>query len=445
MTDNYFIILYILFLVPLAAVFIWEILRLRASLSRLRASEADLRASEAGLRARAQAAAEELSRVASERDAFESANMAAQKNLAAAAEKVSSLESRLKERAEQENALREKLTADFQNLSNRIFDSAREKLVGANLEQMGLAIAPLKASISEFRAKLEALGDAEARNNASMAAHIETLVNANRQIGERAESLATALRSNNKVAGNWGETVLERVFESCGFVEGVHYKSQKSYRDADGAQKRLMPDFVVYLPDSRSIVVDSKLSLVDYADYSAAESGEQKRAALAKFKRSAREHLLEFEGKYNNLPDVTCGFKVMFMPIESAYQLLLKEDPKLISDAFDANVLIAGPASVMAVLKIAEIAHRNAAFEKNIREICRVGSLLQKRIEIFARKFDALGAKIDGVKKEYDGVRTTLDSGSQSLMLTAQKFAESSKSANMNFEEELENEDEGRK
>lgn len=385
--------------------------------------------------ARADSLLRENSELKAERAELLKTKIDAEKRLSAAEERAAALAERVKNRPEEERAMREKFAADFENLSNKIFESAREKMSSSNIEQIGLILAPLKNNLREFRERVETLNETSARNNASMGTQIESLVKMNAQLGDEARNLASALRSNNKVAGNWGETVLQRIFESCGFVEGIHYRSQKSYADVDGTQKRLMPDFVVYLPNSRSIVVDSKLSLPDFTDYCAAPDAAAKRAALAKFRKSVREHLKEFAGKYDNLPDVTCDFKLMFVPVEGAYNLIVDEDPALLADAYSSNVLVAGPTGVMAVLKFAEIAYRNEAFAKNLREICNVGRLLHERVELFSRRFEALGNKINSLQKDYLDAQKTLSQGGKSVLDTAKRFLEKSKTADIDFEQ----------
>ncbi len=414
-----------------------ELLKARERILQSVERENALSVSVATEKARADNMQSDCERLRVERETLEQLNLSARTALAAAEEKILQLSDRVKNRTEEELAIRQKFASDFENLSNKIYESAREKMSASNLEQVGLALAPLKTTIKEFRERIETLGEIGSRNNASMQTHIETLAKMNNQLGEEARNLTAALRSNNKVAGNWGETVLLRIFESCGFIDGVHFRSQKNYPDSDGLQKRLMPDYVVYLPENRSIVVDSKLSLVDFVNYCSSDEPVAKRAILQKFKKSVREHLSEFAGKYNNLPDITCGFKMMFMPVEGAYDLIVAEDPQLLSDAYEQNVLIVGPTSVMTILKFAEIAYRNEAFSKNIKEICKTGNNLYKRVELFAKRFEGLGAKIVSLQKDYSDTRTTLSQGSRSVLETAKRFIEKSKTANIDFEEEL--------
>lgn len=207
------------------AVGVWKLTSVARNAKRLAENSersAEMLAQLASETARADSLLRENAELKSERAELLKTKIDAEKRLSAAEERAAALAERIKNRGEEEKAMREKLAADFENLSNKIFESAREKMSSSNIEQIGLVLAPLKNNLREFRERVETLNETSARNNASMGTQIESLVKMNTQLGDEARNLASALRSNNKVAGNWGETVLERIFESCGFVEGIH-------------------------------------------------------------------------------------------------------------------------------------------------------------------------------------------------------------------------------
>ena len=346
-----------------------------------------------------------------------------ERRLAASLEKISFLEAKLAGRESDEKKLREQMSSDFELLSTRIFESARDKITRESGDKISLVLKPLRENIEEFRKRLEDLSKSAACDRASMGSHIKSLVDMNTRLSADAQNLTSALKGNNKVAGNWGEISLARIFEACGLVEGIHYESQKSYADTSGEQKRLIPDFLVKLPGGRAIVVDSKLSLLDYAAWIEADSQAQKRAALEKFKKSVRSHLDEFAGKYNAIPEANCGFKLMYMPIEGAWELLSREDGKIFADAYSKNVLIVNPASVMAVLKFSEIVVRNAALEKNTRDISNLAARFIERAELFSERFDSLGERIRKLSESYADADKTLRDSPKSLMNTAERLA----------------------
>lgn len=169
-------------------------------------------------------------------------------------------------------------------------------------------------------------------------------------------------------------------------------------------------------------MVDSKLSLLSYSDYCSSQTPEAKRANLDKFKKSVRAHLREFSGKYNDLPDARCGFKLMFMPVEPAYELAVSSDPALLEDAYAANVLVVGPATVMSVLKYAEILVRNEAIAKNTRQIAEIGARLYERVNLFIKRFEGVGERIRMLSEDYASAKTTLMESPRSVAATARRL-----------------------
>ncbi len=348
--------------------------------------------------------------------------IAAEKALAAARQEMSALSERLEAREGAEAEMRRKLAAEFEAMSSKLLEDARAKMSSANLEQLSLVLKPMKMTISDFRERLESLSEMSLKGRAGLEKHIESLVKMNAQLSSDARNLAEALRGENKVAGNWGEAVFHRILEACGFQEGVHFRSQAGYADSGDARKRLVPDFVIDLPGGRSIVVDSKLSLLSYSDYCSAQTPEARRASLDKFKKSVRAHLREFSGKYNDLPDARCGFKLMFMPVEPAYELAVSSDPALLEDAYAANVLVVGPATVMSVLKYAEISVKNEAMAKNTRQIAEIGARLYERVNLFIKRFESVGERIRLLSEDYASARTTLSESPKSVAATARRL-----------------------
>ncbi len=368
----------------------------------------------------AQARLDEASKRISE---FEIAKENSDKLIAAQERELKIMRETINETEARYVQMRKSLNDDFQILANKIFDSTREKFVVDNAEKLSAVVNPLAENIADFRKRVESIHEAEIRSSEGVSAQIKSLVQMNTRLSDEAHNLAQALRSNNKIAGNWGETILERIFEDSGFIKGVHYRTQVNFSDSTSEQSRLMPDFIVDLPDNRSIIVDSKLSLVDYVDYCSSENTEHKRVALEKFKKSVRSHLKDFAKKYNTISSVA-GFKLMFMPIEPAYNLIIENDKTLLVDAYRENVIIVSPVSVMAILKYAQIAYRSEAFVKNIAELSKQGQNLCARIERFMKHFNAIQDKINSVQKAFDDSKKSLIEGSQSVANTAKRFYE---------------------
>ena len=404
--------------------------------TRLTARMAELYRSEAALEAALDAAKTEVASLRKDAETRLADKINAEKNLVAAEEKIATLTEKLNARKAEEDELRKKLNADFEALSNKIFEESRNKMSSTNLEQISLILKPMKSTIADFRDRIDALNEANIKGQAGLEKHIETLAKMNSELSSDAKNLALALRNENKKAGNWGEAIFKKILEDCGFQEGIHFRAQENYTDTTGEQKRLMPDFVIDLPDSRSIVVDSKISLVGYVDYCSSQTSEAKRDSLDRFKKSVRAHLKEFATKYDNLPDARCGFKLMFMPIEPAYLLAIETDTALLEDAYAANVLIVSPSTVMSVLKYAEILVKNDTVAKNTREIANIGAKLYDRVELFMERFKKLGDRIRQASEEYEDAGKTLSEGSRSILNTARKLGAKSGIGNLEQKDE---------
>ncbi len=366
-----------------------------------------------------------------------------QQDLAACRSQSEILERTNAQTQERYAELRTRLDADFQILANKVFDEARAKFVDQGSQRINSIVEPLSLNLQRFRERVDAVHDAQTRASEGVKVQIENLLKMNERLSEDAENLTAALRGNNKVAGNWGEAVLEKIFQSCGLIKGVHYRAQESFSDPTSVQSRLVPDFIVDLPDSRSIIVDSKVSLLDYVDYCSATDAAAKRESLSKFKKSTRAHLKEFAKKYDCLSGMA-GFKLMFIPIEPAYNLIVESDKTLLFDAYADNVIIVSPTSVMAILKYAQIAYRNEAVSKNLGELSKCGRLLCDRINGFLERFSAIQTRIDGLQNAYNASKTALSEGTQSVSKTARRFYELSQKSlegqNKEIEKELENE-----
>ena len=393
-----------------------EIEKQRAEISQQSVENAVSKTECANAQARLNEALQEISKLVSEKDKI-------QKISAGQESELKFMRETLQENEQRYLQMRKQLNDDFQILATKVFDSTREKFATEGAEKISVLVEPLRANIKDFKERVETIHDNEVRASAKVSEQIENLLKMNTRLSDEANKLSTALRSNNKVAGNWGEIVLERIFEESGLIKDVHYRTQVNFSDSTTQQSRLMPDFIVDLPDNRSIIVDSKLSLVDYTDYCACQTAEQKRQSLEKFKKSVRAHLREFSKKYNAISNVA-SFKLMFMPIEPAYNLVVEADKTLLADAYRENVIIVSPVSVMAILKYAQIAYRSEAFVKNIGELSKQGRLLAERIERFLKNFNALQERINALQKTFDDSKKALSDGTQSVANTALRFHE---------------------
>ena len=255
----------------------------------------------------------------------------------------------------------------LQNATREILGQRTRELSQQNTVQMTAIIDPLKETIREMRTAMDNSRDTHNKNTASLEKAIEEVMKRTREIGAEADKLASALRNENKVQGNWGELILDELLESQGLKEGIHYEKQVTLRDRTGkailneeSGKRMIPDTILHYPDGKDAVIDSKVSLTAFVDYQNAETDEARAEALQRHVRSVRQHVAELARKdysaYIKLPRQALNYVIMFVPNEGALQLALAEAPELWREAFSKGVFITGEQNLTAALRIIQIA-----------------------------------------------------------------------------------------
>lgn len=252
-------------------------------------------------------------------------------------------------------------------MAQQLMDAQAQRLKEENKENMGTITQPLKDAISEMRKAITDNTKDHTAQNASLKEQLRLMMESNREIGEKAESLANVLRRDNKVSGNMGEIILGDLLASQGLTEGIHYEVQARLRDEQGRPlknddtgKEMQPDVILHYPQGQDAVIDSKVSLVAYQRYVNAEDPEEKERALQDHIKSIRGHVTELArkdySKYIKAPREAVDFVIMFVPFESSLQLALANDPTLWREAFERKVFITGEQNLLGILHMIHIA-----------------------------------------------------------------------------------------
>lgn len=403
--------------IAIAAVFLWArgILKIQGLRAELAAKDAEISSARANV---------EFERASSAKLAGE--KLSAEKALSALEQKLSEADMKLARRVEEEEKLKAELNAAFENLANRIFDAAGRKITENSGERMAIVLNPLKEDLRGFKARLEELNVDGVRRNTALAEQIKALGQMNERLGREAENLAKALKGDNKVAGNWGEIVLERLLESCGLEKGREFFAQSSHsvRDEDAGLKTLRPDIVLTLPDKRCVIIDSKVSLLDYDSYCSAETQEEKKSALDRFVKSVSRHIEGLSQKrYEDIPDLrNPDFVALFMPIEPAYSLLLHANPNIIEKAYADKIVLVTPSTLMGMLRVVEHIWRGDKQQRNAIKIAEAGGKLYDKVKIFLDKFALVGNRISQISAAYADAEKTLSNGSGNIISSAEKL-----------------------
>lgn len=315
---------------------------------------------------------------------------------------------------------REQMTHQFKTLSQEILDEkakAFHESSKANLEPL---INPLREHIGRFEKQVREAYDVENRQRSALAQQIKTLEASNRAIAEDATNLTKALRGESKTQGNWGEMILETVLERSGLEKGVQYETQFAVTTEEG--KRQLPDAVVHLPESRSLVIDSKVSLTAYLRVQEAQDDASRRAALTEHIGSVRRHLKELSTKnYQGIEAIrTLDYVFMFLPSEAAYVEALRGDFELQREALAANIALVSPTTLMPILRTVENLWRLDKQERNAEAIAaRAGALYDKFVG-FTKDLDKVSRNLDTVNKSLGEARSKLTDGRGNLVRQAE-------------------------
>ena len=310
----------------------------------------------------------------------------------------------------------------FRALAADVLEQSAQGLHRNNVEQMSAAMAPLREQLMGLSRAVADTRAAGADNTASVREMVSLLLNRAEEIGRDAANLTRALKGNSKVQGDWGEAVLERLFENAGMQAGIHYNLQKSY---DTPQGRLRPDAVVYMPQDLALIVDSKVSLTAYVNYVTAEDEEMRDIALRAHLNSVRAHVSELAGKhYERLEPGSPDFVLMFIPNEGAYIAAVQNAPELMSTAMRRKVLMLSPANLMMALHLARLLWQRDTQQKNVQAIVERATLLYEKFALFRESFDGVQKALENANNAFTEARSRLYEGKGNYRSQVEKLRE---------------------
>lgn len=335
--------------------------------------------------------------------------------------KSENLAEKLVEQKQEVEKLQEKFTKEFENLANKILDEKSEKFTKSNKENIENILTPLNKKIKEFEEKVEKSQKENISIHSALKEQLLNLQTQNLKITQEAENLTKALKGDSKMQGNWGELVLERVLEKSGLEKDREYSVQQSFVRQDGS--RVMPDVIIHLPDGKKMVVDSKVSLTDYERYTNAEE-EDKPKFLKDHINSLRRHVEQLSAKkYEDLYEMESpDFVLMFVPIEPAFAIAINEDNSLYNKAFEQNIVIVTPSTLLATLRTIDSMWSNEKQQRNAIEIAKQAGALYDKFEGFVSDLTKVGKKMDEAKSEYRGAMNKLVEGRGNIVTTIEKL-----------------------
>jgi len=318
--------------------------------------------------------------------------------------------------------LQQKLTVEFENIANKILKERAAELSATSEKNIGAILNPLGDKIADFKKQVENAFNAEMRDKVSLKEQLKTLTEQNVRISDEANNLTKALKGESKTQGNWGEMILERILETSGLTKGIEYEREKVVEGAQGETYR--PDVILNLPDSKHIIIDSKVSLVAYERMISAVTDEEYKQALKDHLISLKKHVRELADKsYQNSMGVnTPDFVLLFIPIEASFSVAVQADQTLFSDAWDRKIVIVSPTTLLATLRTVASIWKQENQTKNALEIARLSGTMYDKLVGFVADWDKVKENLDRAGKSCDDAMNKLKEGNGNVFRTADRI-----------------------
>ena len=320
----------------------------------------------------------------------------------------------------------------MQNATNEMLKQRQQEMQQANATNMKQIVDPLKETIQKMETALKENKSTQETSTEAIKEKIATLVSTTMKVSVSAERLSNALTAENKTQGNWGEQKIETLLNAIGLERGLEYDAQEFLRDANGniivsadTSHRMQPDIILHLDETRDLIIDSKVSLNAFVDYTNADSDEARNLALAAHLKSVRNHVKELAKKnyasYVQAPRRSVDFVMMFVPVDAALQLALVSDATLWREAMNQGVFIVGEQNLYAALRAVQVTWTAIKQNANNKAICDTAEELIGRVGDLLERVLKLGKKLDDVNAAYTAVVEKANKG-QSVLGSAHKL-----------------------
>ncbi len=327
------------------------------------------------------------------------------------------------------NETRENLKKEFENLAHKIFEDKGKSFTATSKDSLEALLKPFREQISGFQSRINEVHQESVKGNTALEKEIHKVLDVGLEMNSQASNLTTALKGDKKTAGNWGEAQLERTLELAGLQSGEHYEAQSSFRDEQGKLK--LPDFLIKLPDGKNLVIDSKVSLVDYDRAIGADTDEQREEALNAHAQAVRNHIDDLASKdYVNLPGIgSPDFVLMFMPVEPAYIEAMKHNKELFNYGYKKGVVMVSHTTLMPILRTVANLWMIDKSNKEAREISTKAGDIYNQVCLVAERLNKLGNTLKAANNHYNDTVKGLV-GKQGLHGKVERFQQLSTRAN---------------
>lgn len=335
---------------------------------------------------------------------------------------LKNMQEKLDENKSEITKLQEKFTKDFELLATKILDEKSSKFTEQNKENLKTILNPLHEKIQTFEKKVEQTHKESIDYHAALRQQIFGLKELNEQMSKEAVNLTRALKGDSKTQGNWGELVLERVLEKSGLEKGREYFVQQSFTTEDN--KRQMPDVVIHLPDNKKMIIDSKVSLTAYEQHISEDDEDKKQTFLKAHIQSLQRHIEQLsDKKYEEIYHIESpDFVLLFVPVEPAFAVAINQDSNIYNKAFEKNIIIVTPTTLLATLRTIDSMWNNEKQQKNALEIAKQAGNLYDKFEGLVKDLIGIGKRIDASKADYNAAMNKLVDGRGNLISSVEKL-----------------------
>ncbi len=332
------------------------------------------------------------------------------------------------QKQEQDAALlRKQAVQEFELVATKLLSEKTRQFTMTNRHQMDEILTPFKEKISDFKKDLDQKFLQETDERISIREELKHLRSLNLQLSTDANNLAKALKGDNKFQGNWGEIQLEKILENTGLKKEIHFSTQFSATSENGKIQR--PDFIIHLPGNKHLVIDSKVSLKDFDRFFNEDKADLRKQHLKAHVKSMRQHIKDLSAKqYQNIQNLrTPDYVILFVPIEPAFAVAIQEDPSILTDALEQNIVIVTTSTLLATLRTVSYLWRQDKQSKSVQEIAKISGQLYDKFATFIDEMQNVGKRLDSAQIHWNNAMSKLSEGkrySDTMLGKAEKIKE---------------------
>ncbi len=366
------------------------------------------------------------------------------KSLAEALADNRALKEKLETQKSEIEELGKKINLEFEHIANKILESKTEKFTELNKTNLKAILDPLGENIDAFKKVVNDVYTTESKERFSLGERVKELAELNQQISKEARDLTRALKGEVKTQGRWGEIILETILEKSGLRKNEEYFMEYQLRDMNGVPmrsdsegKKMRPDAMIKYPDNRNVIIDSKVSLNAFTRYIDATDADEQKKELAAHVAAVKNHIVALSTKGYDDFNQSLDFVMMFIPSEPAYIAAVQGDPDIWNFAYDKRILLLNPTNLITSLKLIVDLWKREKYNKNAIDIAERGAKMYDKLVGFVANLQEVGKNLDKAHQAYQDSYKQLATGSDNLVLQAQKMKALGVKAKKSLSEEL--------